>query len=216
MDGPNELLERNRAWAETVVAGDAGYFERLAAQQAPAFLWIGCADSRVPANVITGLDPGEVFVHRNIANVVPHSDLNALTVLEYAVSVLRVKHVIVCGHYGCGGVAAALDGETHGLADNWLRHIKDVAAKHGEDLAAQPDDAARARKLAELNAIEQARNVCRTTVVQQAWAGGQPLSVRAWIYDLHDGLLRDLGFMAEDAGAVAPGYRLALGRAAED
>lgn len=211
MEGPNELLERNRAWAGAVVAGDPGYFERLAAQQAPEFLWIGCADSRVPANVITGLDPGEVFVHRNIANVVPHSDLNALTVLEYAVSVLRVKHVIVCGHYGCGGVAAALDGRPHGLADNWLRHIKDVATKHGDDLAAQPDDGARARKLAELNAIEQARNVCRTTVVQQAWADGQPLSVRAWIYDLQDGLLRDLGFVAEDAGALAPSYRLALG-----
>ncbi len=211
---PEDLLERNRAWAETVVRGDGGYFERLAAQQSPGFLWIGCADSRVPANVITGLDPGQVFVHRNVANVVPHSDLNVLTVLEYAVSVLRVSHVIVCGHYGCGGVDAALDGKPHGLADNWLRHVKDVAAKHADDLAAQPDGNARARKLAELNAIEQARNVCRTTVVQEAWSAGQPLTVRAWIYDLHDGLLRDLGFVAEGTEALTSSYRLAPGRAA--
>ncbi|MEJ2665587.1 MAG: carbonate dehydratase [Deinococcales bacterium] len=210
MDGPEELLRRNRAWAEATTAADAGAFARLAAQQAPAFLWIGCADSRVPANVITGLEPGEVFVHRNVANLVPHSDLNALTVLEYAVSVLHVRHVIVCGHYGCGGVEAALDGKPHGLADNWLRHIKDVAAKHADDLEAQASGGARARKLCELNAIEQAHNVCHATVVQRAWARGEALSVRAWIYDLTDGLLRDLGFVAEDATSVAPAYRLTM------
>ncbi len=193
---------------------DGAYFRRLAEQQAPRYLWIGCSDSRVPANVIAGLDPGEVFVHRNIANVVPHSDLNALTVLDYAVSVLEVEHVIVCGHYGCGGVSAALDRHGHGLLDNWLRHIKDVAADHHETLAALPEGEPRARRLAELNAIEQATNVCRTSIVQGAWARGRRLTVRAWIYGLHDGLLRDLRFVVSEPEELDPAHRLSLEPAA--
>ncbi len=209
MDGPSELLERNRAWAARAAGEDPGFFPRLARQQTPRYLWIGCADSRVPANVITGLDPGEVFVHRNIANVFSHADLNALSVLEYAVSVLRVEHVIVCGHYGCGGVGAALDRRAHGLIDNWLGHIKDVAAKHEGALGALPEDQ-RADRLAELNAIEQTRNVCHTSIVQEAWARGQALSVRSWIYGLRDGLLRDLGFVVSDPEQLEPAYRLSL------
>ena len=210
MSDPSELLERNRAWAGSMARQDAGYFPRLAAQQEPRYLWIGCADSRVPANVIAGLDPGEVFVHRNIANVFSHTDLNALTVLEYAVSVLKVEHVIVCGHYGCGGVNAALDQQRHGLIDNWLRLIKDVAAKHEHVLAAAPDAAARAERLAELNAIEQTRNVCTTSIVQDAWARGQELTVRAWIYGLSDGLLRDLGFVVRSPDEVDAAHRLSV------
>lgn len=179
-------------------------------KQTPHFLWLGCADSRVPANVITGVGPGEIFVHRNIANVLPHSDLNALTVLDYAVSVLKVEHVIVCGHYGCGGVAAALDGQSHGLLDNWLLHLKDVAAKHSEVLVALPDVSAREARLTELNAVEQALNVCYTSIVQKAWARGQPLTVRAWVYGLSDGILRDLRFVVSKSEELEPAYRLAL------
>lgn len=194
-----------------MVEGDADFFARLAGQQAPRFLWIGCSDSRVPANVIAGLDPGEVFVHRNVANVVPHTDLNVLTVLEYAVAVLKVEHVIVCGHYGCGGIAAALDGRSHGLLDNWLRHIKDVAAKHEATLARSDDVRARQSKLAELNAIEQARNVCHTSIVQEAWSRGRSLTVRAWIYDVADGLLRELPFSVSSAAEMTTAFRLSAG-----
>lgn len=211
MSDPSDLLARNRGWAERTTAEAPDFFERLATQQVPRYLWIGCADSRVPANVITGLDPGEVFVHRNVANILPHTDLNALTVLEYAVSVLRVEHVIVCGHYGCGGVAAALDGREHGLIDNWLRHIKDVAAKHERALDALPRER-RADRLAELNAVEQARNVCSTSIVQAAWARGQALTVRAWIYGLSDGILRDLDFVVRGPEEMAPAYRLSQER----
>jgi carbonic anhydrase len=207
---PADLLRRNREWAAREIANDVRFFERLKNQQTPRFLWIGCSDSRVPANVIAGLDPGEVFVHRNIANVLPHTDLNALTVLEYAVSVLKVEHVIVCGHYDCGGVAAALDGRTHGLVDNWLRHVKDVAAKHADALDAMTDDPARAARLAEFNAIEQARNVCHTSIVQEAWARGQALTVRAWIYGVGDGRLRDLRFNVNGPADMIPAYRLSL------
>lgn len=192
-----------------MLEGDPDYFRRLVGQQAPRLLWIGCSDSRVPANVISGLEPGEVFVHRNIANVVPHTDLNVLSVLEFAVNVLKVEHVIVCGHYRCGGVAAALDGQRHGLIDNWLRHIKDVAARHADVLEALPLEQ-RAPRLAELNAIEQAHNVCYTNVVQEAWAAGQPLTVRAWIYDVEDGLLRDLRFAVNGPQDLAPAYRISL------
>lgn len=209
MNKPAELLVRNRAWVASVLAGDANYFKRLAAQQAPQVLWIGCSDSRVPANVIAGLDPGEVFVHRNVGNVLPHTDMNALTVLEYAVRVLHVQHIIVCGHYGCGGVAAALDGRGHGLIDNWLRQIKDVAAKHAPAIEGLQDKQ-RSDKLAELNAIEQARNVCYTSVVQEAWAEGWPLTVRAWVYGLEDGLLRDLRFAVRGVDEVDPAYRISL------
>lgn len=209
MTDPAELLAANRAWAAGELATDPSYFDRLANQQHPRFLWIGCSDSRVPANVIAGLAPGEVFVHRNIANVLPHSDLNALSVLDYAVSVLEVEHVIVCGHYGCGGVSAALDGHTHGLIDNWLRHVKEVAARHADALDPL-DDASRALRLAEFNAIEQARNVCYTSIVQEAWARGQALTVRAWIYGLRDGLLRDLRFVVSGPDDMTPAYRLSL------
>lgn len=208
MKEPAELFNRNRVWAAQQLANDPDYFRRLAKQQAPQLLWIGCSDSRVPANVISGLDPGEVFVHRNIANVVPHTDLNVLSVLEFAVETLEVRHIVVCGHYGCGGVAAALDGRGHGLIDNWLRHIKDVAAKHSATLAGL---SARERefRLAELNALEQARNVCYTNVVQRAWAAGRQLNIHAWIYGLEDGLLRDLGFSAQSQTELEPAYRLA-------
>ncbi len=197
-----------------MVEADPDYFRRLVNQQAPRILWVGCSDSRVPANVIAGLDPGEVFVHRNIANVVPHTDLNVLSVLEFAVSVLKVEHVIVCGHYRCGGVAAALDGQRHGLIDNWLLHIKDVAVRHAATLDGLPDDQRRAR-LAELNTIEQANNVCYTNVVQEAWAAGRSLTVRAWIYDVEDGLLRDLRFAVNGPQDIAPAYRISLETEAE-
>jgi len=186
------LLRNNREWAARISAEDPAFFPSLARQQRPRYLWIGCSDSRVPANEIVGLRPGELFVHRNVANMVIHTDLNCLSVLQYAVEVLQVQHVIVCGHYGCGGVAAAHSNRTLGLIDNWLRHIQDVAQKHGALLADQPDGEERIRRLCELNVIEQAMNAAQTTVVRQAWDRGQPLSVHAWIYDLHDGQLRDL------------------------
>ncbi|MCH7640461.1 MAG: carbonate dehydratase, partial [Bacteroidetes bacterium] len=186
------LFENNRNWAEGVERERPGFFTGLAEQQAPRILWIGCADSRVSANQITGLDPGEMFVHRNVANVIPHTDLNSLSVLQYAIEVLKVEHVIVCGHYGCGGVRAALNEQRLGLIDNWLLHVKDVWRKHRRALDAL-DDAARFRRLCELNVIEQVANVCRTSIVREAWRGGQTLSIHGWIYELSDGLLNDLG-----------------------
>jgi carbonic anhydrase len=186
------LFENNRAWAAELTRGDPAYFERLAGLQTPEYLWIGCSDSRVPANQIVGLAPGELFVHRNVSNVVVHSDLNCLSVLQFAVDVLHVKHVIVCGHYGCGGVLAALRDEKLGLIDNWLRHIQDVAAKHRAELGALPDERERLTRLCELNVIEQVHNVGDTTVVRDAWRRGQALAVHGWIYDVRDGLLRDL------------------------
>jgi carbonic anhydrase len=191
MAGLEELFERNRAWASAMVARDPAFFSELARRQTPAYLWIGCSDSRVPANQILDLRPGEVFVHRNVANVVVHTDLNCLSVLQYAVDVLRVRHVIVCGHYGCGGVAAALDGGRHGLVDNWLRHVADVAETHDAELAALGDEERLAR-LCELNVVEQVANVCGTTIVGDAWARGDDLTVHGVVYDLEDGLLRDL------------------------
>lgn len=210
MADPSELIVNNRKWAEDMLAEDAGYFRRLVAQQKPRYLWIGCADSRVPANVITGLDPGEVFVHRNVANVVPHSDLNILSVLEFAVGILQVEHIIVCGHYGCGGIDAALDHKPHGLLDSWLRHIKDVAARHEAELVTYTESRLRAARLCELNAVEQARNVCSTSVVQEAWAAGLPLTVHAWVYGISDGLIRDLNFRVSGPDDLAPAYRLSL------
>ncbi len=196
------ILERNRAWAESTARGDPSYFRNLAREQHPSLLWIGCSDSRVPVSVIAGLDPGEVFEHRNIANVVPNADVNALSVIEYAVDALGVDNVVVCGHYGCGGVAAALAGEPLGLIDAWLLHIQDVARAHGDELADLPDEAARHRRLCELNAIAQARNVARTPILARAWTRGQQLSVHAWIYDLADGRIRDLGFVADGSEAL--------------
>ena len=187
------LLENNRRWASERADADPEFFSRLVAQQVPAYLWIGCSDSRVPANEIVNLPPGELFVHRNVANVVVHTDLNCLSVLQYAVDALRVRHVIVCGHYGCGGVRAALSGTKLGLIDNWLRHVQDVHRKHAPELDALGADT-REDRLCELNVLEQAINVCETTIVQDAWERGQSLSVHAWIYRLDDGLLRDLEF----------------------
>jgi carbonic anhydrase len=188
----SELFERNRAWAASMVAAEPGFFTELARRQSPEYLWIGCSDSRVPANQIVDLSPGDVFVHRNVANVVVHTDLNCLSVLQYAVEVLQVRHVIVCGHYGCGGVSAALEGTRHGLIDNWLRHVGDVAEKHAAALASLPEER-RLDRLCELNIVEQVANVCQTTVVEDAWARGQELTVHGLVYGLHDGLLRDLG-----------------------
>ena len=200
---PTDLLASNRAWADAMLARDPDFFARLTNQQAPAYLWIGCSDSRVPANEIVGLPPGEMFVHRNIANVVVHTDLNCLSVLQFALDVLQVRHVIVTGHYRCGGIRAALAPERHGLIDNWLRHIQDVRAKHEAELAAIEDEAARAARLCELNVLEQVRNVARTTVAQDAWGRGQTLAVHGWIYDVADGLLRDLGLTITAAEQAA-------------
>jgi carbonic anhydrase len=192
-----ELFARNRTWATAMRAADPAFFTGLARQQSPEFLWIGCSDSRVPANQITGLAPGEVFVHRNIANLVVHTDLNCLSVLQFAIDLLHVRHVIVCGHYGCSGVHAALNGQKVGLADNWLRHVQDVRESHAAELDAIGNAAARARRLCELNVLAQVRHVCEATVVQDAWAAGRPLSVHGWIYGVEDGLLRDLGATRE-------------------
>jgi len=186
------LLANNRAWASDMVRQDPQFFARLAQQQAPQYLWIGCSDSRVPANQIVGLPPGEMFVHRNVANVVVHADLNCLSAIQFAVDVLKVRHIIVCGHYGCGGVLAALRDERLGLSDNWLRHVQDVRWKNEACIAAQSGELQRHRLLCELNVIEQVLNVSQTTVVQEAWARGQAIAVHGWIYDIHDGLLHDL------------------------
>jgi carbonic anhydrase len=193
MNPLTKLLDNNRAWAAQRVQQDPKFFSRLAGQQAPEFLWIGCSDSRVPANDIVGLDPGELFVHRNVANIVVHTDVNCLSVLQYAVDVLKVRHVIVCGHYGCGGIRAALDGTAHGLIDNWLQHVQDVKEAHQAELLSFADVDARINRLAELNVLEQVRNIARTTIVQDAWRRDQPLELHGWIYGLKDGLIHDLG-----------------------
>ncbi|MCC6904191.1 MAG: carbonate dehydratase [Anaerolineae bacterium] len=188
----SHLFDNNQQWATRMTADNPHFFETLAAQQAPEYLWIGCADSRVPANEIIGLLPGEVFVQRNIANLVLHTDLNCLSVIQYAVEVLRVRHIIVCGHYGCGGVQAAMRNQELGLIDNWLRHLKDIYQKHAPVLDALPE-AARFDRFCELNVIEQVHHACQTTIVQGAWRRGQPLAVHGWVYGLQDGLLKDLG-----------------------
>ena len=187
-----QLLENNRSWARGMLAADPEYFARLARQQSPQYLWIGCSDSRVPANQITGLAPGEVFVHRNIANVVVHTDLNCLSVIQFAVDILKIRHIILCGHYGCSGVHAAMTRHRVGLSDNWLRHVQDVAGKHAGELGAIAGEEARHRRLCELNVCEQVENISQCTAVQEAWERGQPLQVHGWIYDLQDGLIRDL------------------------
>ncbi len=189
------LFENNRRWAERIAAAHPGFFSELLEQQSPEYLWIGCSDSRVPANEIVGLAPGELFVHRNVANVVVHTDLNCLSVLQYAVDALQVKHVIVCGHYGCGGVRAALDDARMGLIDNWLRHVQDVQQKYDHVLPVG-DAHARLHRLCELNVVEQVRNVCETTILRDAWARGQAVTVHGWIYGLSDGRLKDLGLVA--------------------
>jgi len=205
-----ELLENNRHWAVRMTDRDRDFFLRLSRQQSPRYLWIGCADSRVPANEIVGLLPGELFVHRNVANVVVHSDLNCLSVLHYAVEVLRVEHVIVCGHYGCGGVKAAMQNAKLGLIDNWLRHVQDVNHKHALCVSAIPDPERAADRLCELNVIEQVVNVAQTTIVQDAWGRDQDLSIHGWIYGLHDGLLRDLRMTISSADALGGIYSKAV------
>ena len=192
MDNLSNLLEKNRAWAADRVRRDPGFFTRLEKIQAPQYMWIGCSDSRVPANEIVGLDPGELFVHRNVANVVVHTDLNCLSVLQFAIDVLKVKHVIVCGHYGCGGIRAALERDAHGLIDNWLRHVQDVERDYQHELEAIADPQQREDRLCELNVAEQVRNVGRTTIVQDAWRRGHAVQVHGWIYGLKDGIITDL------------------------
>ncbi len=187
-----DLLNNNRAWAESIKTRDPEFFVTLAQQQSPSYLWIGCSDSRVPATQLVGLHPGDLFVHRNVANVVVHTDFNCLSVLQYAVDVLKVSHVIVCGHYGCGGVQAAMQNVQFGLIDNWLRHVQDVMHKHRELLEGITGEAERLNRLCELNVVEQVLSVARTTIVQNAWNRGQELSVHGWIYRIEDGLLHDL------------------------
>ncbi len=207
-----QLVDNNREWAASMVAQDPDFFRKLVAQQKPEFLWIGCSDSRVPANDIVGLDPGELFVHRNVANVVVHTDLNSLSVLQFAIDQLGVKHVIVVGHYGCSGVHAALERRRVGLADNWLRHVQDVHVKHATLLPESMEPKARRDRLCELNVIEQVVNVCQTTIVQDAWDRGQDLTVHSWVYSLEDGLVRDLGLAVSQADALAPQLEACLAR----
>ena len=206
----SHLIENNRAWSERRRQNDPEFFTRLSQQQRPRYLWIGCADSRVPANEIVDLLPGELFVHRNIANVVVHSDLNCLSVMQFAVDVLGIEHIIVCGHYGCSGVSAALQNQRVGLADNWLRHVQDVHSKHDANVAALPDTPQRIDRLCELNVIEQVANVCQTTIVRDAWDRGQQLAVHGWVYGLKDGLVRDLGSTVMQSSEAAVVYQGAL------
>lgn len=206
------LLDNNRQWSERISAQDPDFFQKLARQQSPEYLWIGCSDSRVPANQIVGLLPGEIFVHRNVANVVVHTDLNCLSVLQYAVEVLRVKHVIVCGHYGCGGVASALRNDRLGLIDNWLRHVQAVRNKHSGMMESIASYGQQSDRLCELNVIEQAMNVCQSTVVQDAWARGHAVAVHGWIYSLANGHIKDLGLGINGLDALVPAYAAALGR----
>lgn len=204
------LLDNNAQWVTGETADDSDYFQRLSTHQSPDYLWIGCADSRVPANEIIGLDPGEVFVHRNVGNVVVHTDMNCLSVIQYAVDILKVKHIIVCGHYGCGGVHAAMENTQHGLIDNWLRHIKDIYYKHKSDVDAIENEHHRKARVCEINVLEQVANVCYTTIVQNAWQRGQSLTVHGWVYGLQDGLLNDLGIMIDDAEKLPETYRMGI------
>ena len=212
-DKLGELLTNNRLWSERHRREDPNYFSRLTAIQRPDYLWIGCADSRVPATQLVGMVPGEMFVHRNVANVVDHTDFNCLSVMQYAVDVLKVEHIIVCGHHGCGGVKAALDNLQLGLIDNWLRHVQDVLHEHEELLAQVSDENKRLDRLCELNVIEQVLNVGRTTIVQSAWQRGQELAIHGWIYSLEDGLLRDLGVSIDNAEDLTAAYRGAISNA---
>lgn len=202
------LLKRNRNWADTQKQSDPQFFSRLSAQQNPDYLWIGCSDSRVSANQIVDLLPGEIFVHRNIANLVVHTDLNCLSVIQYAVEVLRVKHIIVCGHYECGGIKAAMDGKNHGLIDNWLRHIKDTYRLYQQKMDSLELESEKVSLLCELNVIEQVANVCHTTVVQNAWKTGQPLAVHGWIYGISDGILKDLDVSVTGASELSKTHKL--------
>lgn len=204
----NKLLKNNREWVKSKIDQDPEYFERLSLGQSPPVLWIGCADSRVPANEIIGAKPGEVFVHRNIANMVVHSDMNMLSVLDYAVNVLKVKHIIVCGHYGCGGVQAAMTNKHIGLIDNWIRHIKDVYRFHQEELNAIENEAERFNRFVELNVVEQVLDLAKTSIVQTAWEGGQEVHVHGWVYGIHDGLIKDLDITIRDNKSLSEVYQL--------
>jgi carbonic anhydrase len=206
----SHLFANNKAWAGSVRQQDPDFFSQLSEQQQPSYLWIGCSDSRVPANQIVGLLPGELFVHRNLANLVVHTDLNCLSVMQFAVDILKVRHIIVCGHYGCSGVGAALRGERIGLSDNWLRHVQDVRQKHEKSLASAGDDSEASERLCELNVVEQVLNVCHTTIARDAWERGQELTVHGWIYGLHDGLLRDLNFTVGEVHETLPLYYAAV------
>lgn len=210
MSDLDELLRNNREWAERIKQEDPGFFKRLSQQQSPRYLWIGCSDSRVPANQILGLDPGEVFVHRNIANLVVHTDLNCLSAIQFAVDLLKVEHILIVGHYGCSGVHASLTNRRVGLADNWLRHVGDVAQKHAALLEQVETDSLRHARLCELNVIEQVSNVCQTTMLQDAWARGQKVSVHGWVYSLFDGRVRQLGMDVDEADQLAPAYQKAV------
>ena len=211
----SHLFGQNQRWADAISRRDPGFFTTLSHQQNPEYLWIGCSDSRVPANEIIGLLPGEVFVHRNIANVVCHTDLNCLSVLQYAVDVLKVKHVMVVGHYGCSGIRAVLRCDRVGLADNWLRHVQDVKSRHEACIHALTGEEPRSNRLCELNVIEQVSNVCQTTIVRDAWERGQELTVHGWIYGLKDGLLRDLHMNASSVPAADAAYRAAVAELAD-
>lgn len=204
------LLKKNRAWAEEITAQDPEFFQTLAKQQSPTYLWIGCSDSRMPATQLVGLVPGELFVHRNVANIVVHTDFNCLSVLQFAVDVLKVSHIIVCGHYGCGGVQAALQNQKLGLIDNWLRHVQDVMNNHAALISEIEGEAKRLKRLCELNVIEQVMNVSRTTIAQNAWEREQELAVHGWIYGLEDGLLRDLGITIANQNELSAAYESAI------
>ncbi len=206
-----KLLDNNRKWVEEKIKEDADFFSRLSKGQSPPLLWIGCADSRVPANEITGTQPGEVFVHRNIANMVIHTDMNMLSVLDYAVNVLKVRHVIVCGHYGCGGVKAAMSNGHFGLIDNWIRHIKDVYRFHHQELDGIQDEQERFDRFVELNVIEQVHDLAKTSIVQNAWGIGQKLWIHGWVYSIHDGLVKDLGVNFGNNDELPDVYRLEMG-----
>ena len=210
MSDLKHLLEKNRAWAAQIKDQDPTFFQELSHQQSPEYLWIGCSDSRVPSTQLVNLQPGEMFVHRNVANLVVHTDLNCLSVIQFAVEVLQVKHIIVCGHYSCGGVQAALSNSKLGLIDNWLRHVQDVIQKHRGLVSEFDDEARRARRLCELNVIEQVVNVCRTTIVEQAWENGQELTVHGWIYGLEDGLVSDLNIDISSQSHISGCYQNAI------
>jgi carbonic anhydrase len=210
MSNIQQLLANNQAWAAAMTADDPAFFQRLTLQQTPEYLWIGCSDSRVPATQLVGLLPGDMFVHRNIANVIVHTDLNCLSVLHYAVDVLHVQHIIVCGHYGCGGIQAALSMRKFGLIDNWLRHVQDVGHHHAALLAACQDEAHQLNRLSALNVIEQVVHACQTTIVQDAWERGQPLAVHGWIYGIEDGLLQDLHICVTNLEELTTQYARAI------
>ncbi|MBI5807568.1 MAG: carbonate dehydratase [Ignavibacteriales bacterium] len=203
-----KLFQNNKDWAKKIKKQNPNFFKTLSKQQSPEYLWIGCSDSRVPANEIVGLLPGEIFVHRNIANVIVHTDLNALSVIQFAVDVLKVKHIIVCGHYGCGGIKAALENKEHGLIDNWLRHIKDVYRYHQNELDKIKTEKEKVNKLCELNVFEQVANVCKTTIVQNAWKDGQELTVHGWIYGIENGLIKDLKISVSNNESLKSIYRM--------